>query len=92
MSDLRDVPSDREYMIFSVTEIDKIDFSQVLETGPNTLRKNVDQTKTFVKWNGSVPSSVEALETKEGPYSHLEMTEILSGPDWTAPMPIHEMR
>lgn len=92
MSYLRDVPSNREYMIFSVTEIDKIDFSQVLETGPDTLRKNVDETKTFVKWNGSVPSSVEALETKEGPYSYEEILVILSGPDWTAPMPIHEMR
>jgi len=90
MSDLKDVPTDREYMIFSVTEIDKIDFSQVLETSPDTLRKNIDQTKTFVKWNGNIPSSVEALETKEGPYSHQEMLDILSGPDWTAPMP--EMR
>jgi hypothetical protein len=90
MSDLKDVPSDREYMIFSVTEIDKIDFSQVLESGPDTLRKNIDQTKTFVKWNGNIPSSVEALETKEGPYTHQEMLDILSGPDWTAPMP--EMR
>jgi hypothetical protein len=90
MSDLKDVPTDREYMIFSVTEIDKIDFSQVLETSPDTLRKNIDQTKTFVKWNGNIPSSVEALETKEGPYTHQEMLDILSGPDWTAPMP--EMR
>ncbi len=90
MSDLKDVPTDREYMIFSVTEIDKIDFSQVLESGPDTLRKNIDQTKTFVKWNGNIPSSVEALETKEGPYTHQEMLDILSGPDWTAPMP--EMR
>ena len=87
MSDLRDVPTDREYMIFSVTEIDKIDFSQVLETSPDTLRKNIDQTKTFVKWNGNIPSSVEALETKEGPHTHQEMLDILSGPDWTAPMP-----
>ena len=92
MSDLNDVPSNREYMIFSVTEIDKIDFSQVLETGPDTLRKNVDETKTFVKWNGSIPSSVEALETKEGPYSYEEILVILSGPDWTAPMPTPEMR
>jgi hypothetical protein len=86
------VTSNREYMIFSVTEIDKIDFSQVLETGPDTLRKNVDETKTFVKWNGSIPSSVEALETKEGPYSYEEILVILSGPDWTAPMPTPEMR
>ena len=28
MNDLKDVPTDREYMIFSVTEIDKIDFME----------------------------------------------------------------
>lgn len=87
MSDIISFVKDREYMIFSVAEIGKINFSQVLETSPDTVRKNVDQTKTFVKWNGNVPSSVEALETKEGPHTHQEMLDILSGPDWTAPMP-----
>jgi hypothetical protein len=65
-------------MIFNVSELNKIDFTQVLETSIDTIRKSVDGTKTFVKWNGEVvPSSVEALTTKEGAYTYDEIIQIL---------------
>lgn len=75
-------------MIFAVSELDQIDFTQVLETSIDTVRKSVDETKTFVKWNGdTVPSSVEALTTKEGPYTYEEILVILATPEWTDPNP-----
>ena len=49
----------REFMIFSVNELDKIDFTQVLETSADTVRRSVDGTKTFIKWEGSTPSSIK---------------------------------
>lgn len=79
----------REFMIFAVSELDQIDFTQVLETSIDTVRKSVDGLKTFVKWDGlSIPSSVEALTTKEGPYTYNEILTILSTPEWTDPNPI----
>lgn len=81
----------REFMIFNVSELDQIDFSQVLETSIYTVRKSLDGTKTFVKWDtedGSIPSSVEALTTKEGPYTYDEMIAILDTPEWTDPNPL----
>lgn len=75
-------------MIFAVSELDQVDFTQVLETSIDTVRKSVDETKTFVKWNGDViPSSVEALTTKEGPYTYEEILVILATPEWTDPNP-----
>ena len=75
----------REFMIFNVSELPLIDFSQVLETSIDTVRKSVDETKTFVKWDGNIiPSSVESLTTKEGPYTYEEILVILSGPEWTS--------
>ena len=76
----------RSYMIFNINEIDDIDFSVVLETSAETVRKSVDGTKTFVKWEHEMPACVSGLTTKEGPYNHSEILEILSGEDWTAPM------
>ena len=76
----------RQYAIFSTTEIDQVDFSQVLETSADTLRKSVDETKTFVKWDGEQPEFVSELTTLEGPYTYSEILEILSGEEWTAPM------
>ena len=76
----------RSYMIFNVSELDSIDFDVVLETSAETVRKSVDETKTFVKWEYDMPECVANLTTKEGPYNHAEILEILSGEDWTAPM------
>ena len=76
----------RNFAIFSITEIDKIDFSQVLETSADTLRKSVDESKTFVKWDGEQPEFVSTLTTLEGPYTYSGILEILSGAEWTAPM------
>lgn len=76
----------REFMIFNVSELPNIDFTQVLETSAETVRKSVDETKTFVKWDGTtIPSSVNALTTKEGPYTYDEILAILATPEWTNP-------
>ena len=75
----------REFMIFNVSELNLIDFSQVLETSIDTVRRSVDGTKTFVKWDGNtIPSSVDSLTTKEGPYTYDEILTILNGPEWTS--------
>jgi hypothetical protein len=79
--------NNRKFMIFSTTELDQIDFTQVCETSIDTVRKSVDQTKTFVKWDGElIPNSVENLTTKEGPYTYDEIIEILSTSEWSSPM------
>jgi len=79
----------REFMIFNVSELPLIDFTQVLETSIDTVRKSVDETKTFVKWDGDIiPSSVDSLTTKEGPYSYEEILNILQGPEWTPVEPM----
>lgn len=75
----------RNFIIFSVDELDKIDFDQVLETSVDTVRRSVDGTKTFVKWDNEVPPCVDDITTKEGPYTHSEILEILSGQEWTQP-------
>ena len=74
----------REFMIFNVLELSNIDFTQVCETSIDTVRKSVDETKTFVKWDGEIiPSSVDSLLTKEGPYTYTEILSILSTSEWT---------
>jgi hypothetical protein len=78
----------REFMIFNVSELNQIDFTQVLETSIDTVRKSVDGEKTFVKWDGQTPQCVLGLTTKEGPYTYDEMLNILSTPEWTDPEPI----
>jgi len=81
--------TDREFMIFPVSELNKINFNEVLETSAETVRKSVDGTKTFVKWNGpTVPSCVSSLTGTEGPYTYDEILTILATPEWTDPNPL----
>ena len=78
----------RRFVIFNVTELPLIDFNQVEETSIDTVRKSVDETKTFVKYNIPQPSSVSALTTKSQEYTYDEILDILATPEWTSPYPI----
>ena len=94
--------TNRRYVIFNVSELAKINFEEVLETSPETVRKSVDQTKTFVKWDYRneyvnaetgepimeeyVTESIKNLITKSQYYTHEEILNILSGQEWTAPV------
>jgi hypothetical protein len=76
----------RHYVIFDTSETGSIDFTQVLETSIETLRLSLNGSQTFVKYNGdTMPSSVSSLTTKEGPYSHDEILNILTGSEWADP-------
>ena len=86
MEQLQDYET-RNFMIFNISELPNIDFTQVLETSMDTVRKSVDETKTFVKWDGIMPTCVEALTTKEGPYTYEEILVILATEEWLAPIP-----
>jgi len=73
----------RQFMIFNTEELSKIDFTEVCETSIETVKKSVDKTKTFVKWDGEqTPISVKSLTTKEGPYTYEEILNILLTPEW----------
>ena len=70
------------YAIISATAVPAIDFSQVMETSPLTMRYSLDMTKTFVKFAGEIPSCLEDVAF-EGPYTHGQISEILATADWS---------
>jgi hypothetical protein len=77
---------ERKYIVFNVSEIEKINFNEVFETSEETLRKSVDGELTFVKYEGfDTPNSIKSLETKQGPYSYYEFLQILDTEVWNNP-------
>jgi hypothetical protein len=74
----------REYLILPVSELTKVDFNLVLETSAETVRKSIDETKTFVKWDGETPAFVATISGAEGPYTYSEILDILTGVEWTS--------
>lgn len=75
---------DRKYIILNWDEIDSVDFDQVMETEASKVRKSVDGTKFFVKFEGDVPSFLEGKTI----YSHSEILVILATDKWTLPDPV----
>ena len=77
----------RQYVILNTSELPLVDFTQVLETSAETVRRNSDGTKTFVKFEGNeTPSFINQLTSIQGPYNHNEILTILAGPEWIKPI------
>lgn len=75
----------RKYLILPVSELPKVNFSQIMETSVQTIRKSVDGSKTFIKWDGDVPDFISNITGIEGPYSYSQILVILETPEWFTP-------
>lgn len=75
--------TNRRFVIFNVSELGSVDFSQVYETSELSVRKSVDGTKTFVKYDIPQPSSIQSLTTKSQEYTYQEIMTLLGTSDWT---------
>ena len=73
----------RKYVILNTSETGSINFSQVMETSVNTLRLNLSGSQTFVKYEGSQPSSVAGLSSKSNEYTHTQILNVLTGSEWS---------
>ena len=106
----------RRWLIIPASEVPNVNFSQVLDAGPDSLRYSIDETQTFVKYEVQVyyePFTYTYVNEETGEtvtvtipagtygrpdiyngvypeYKHEPMLELLSGPEWTNPLPITE--
>jgi hypothetical protein len=70
------------YVIFNVSEINKINFDEVFNNQDEDLRYSFDGTKTFVKFRGDTPLCVDSLETKSEIYTSEQINDILHTQEW----------
>ena len=68
-----------KHVIINASEVSSIDFSQVIETSADTLRYSLDDSQTFVKFDGNTNPSFLNGKTS---YTHSEMIAVLDGVDW----------
>ena len=71
----------RKWVVFNTSETGSIDWSQVIEHS-SSLRLTNDGTQTFIKYEGSQPSSVTALSSKSQEYTHSEILNVLTQSIW----------
>ena len=71
----------RLYCILDTSELNSVDFDQVLQTSADTISYSLDGSKFILKFEGDTPSFLEGKTQ----YDHAEILSILSGPEWTDP-------
>ena len=72
---------DIKYITFNLSEIDKINFGEVLTTSTDTIRLS-NNNLGILKYIGEMPQSVQSLETKSQEYTNGEMIDLISSEDW----------
>jgi len=70
--------SNRKWVILTASEAEGIDFSKVLQASVETLRWNNDDTKTFVKYEGSKPSFLRGKTA----LTHAQILTELTNDEW----------
>lgn len=78
------------YVIVNISEINNIDYSQVLQTSANTVRKNIEQTRFILKYSGSKPAIIQDLDNNNKLYTysgskyftHPQILNIISNIEW----------
>jgi hypothetical protein len=68
-----------KYVILDADEVDDIVFSEIFETSASTLRYNLAETETVLKYDGAKPRFLYGKDT----YTHSEILVILATSAWT---------
>lgn len=78
-----------KYFILRSDLVPCIQFGQVLESGPSSLRYNKDNSLTFVKWNTEeTPDCIDFIQKTHdmdrcsGPLSREDFDTVMAGEDW----------
>jgi pyridoxal biosynthesis lyase PdxS len=79
----------KSYITIKTTEIDTVDFSQVIENR-EPLRYSLDDSEFIVKWifgAPHIPESVEAVPEADRSLilTHLQARTLMQTPEWTSP-------
>jgi hypothetical protein len=78
------MPKDMTYAILTLPDSSHQIWDLVVQK-PETVRKSLDGTLCVLKWRGELPSGT--LPADATTYNHAEVLQVLSGPEWTPPIP-----
>lgn len=66
----------KKYIILQASKINEIDFSEICETSPNTLRYKLDHSEFIVKFQGEPPTFLDGYTQ----HTNSEILKIINNP------------
>lgn len=70
------------YAIVQAVDLPLIDFSQLLESDPYTVRYSINNVYILVKYIGDMPQTISQL-SYQGPYTYSEILAIMQTSAWS---------
>ena len=71
----------RTYVIVNTTDLELLDYDQLLTTSDETATRNIKGDKAIVKYEGDMPSTIDELTTKTI-HTHEEILVIVNSDEW----------
>jgi len=73
------------YGIIEITDLDKVDFSQVDQTSADTVRRSLDGSKFVLKWyHGEEPTFItDGTIVPVSILSHADCLSLMNTPEWS---------
>jgi CTP:molybdopterin cytidylyltransferase MocA len=69
------------YVIVNTSDLELLDYEQLLTTSIETTIRNVDEDKAIVKYKGDMPPTIESLSDKTL-HNHDEIIVIVKSDEW----------
>jgi hypothetical protein len=71
----------RTYVIVNTSDLELLDYGQLLTTSSETTIRNLKGDKAIVKYQGDMPSTIDELTTKTI-HTHEEILVIVNSDEW----------
>ena len=73
----------RNYAVISISDIDNVIFSEILNDSSDTVRINNDRTKFIIGWESKInPTFFQSLTENYTIYSYSEILAEINKPEW----------
>ena len=72
------------YVIVQAIDLPLIDFSQLLEDSPDTVRYSINSVYVLLKYHDSMPQTISQVSHR-GPYTYSEIFDIMQTSEWLKP-------
>lgn len=74
------------YATISTVDLNLIDFSEILETSTETIRKNIAETEFIIKWTTEPTFIIDGTVVPLDEMSHTECLILMSTSAWSEPI------
>lgn len=75
----------KTYAVINITDLELTEFTQIVETSSNTIRKSIDESQFAIKWiEGYTPTFItdgSIVPVQE--YDHHAILELMGTPFWS---------